>query len=120
MVNPGAFQGSRKTFLQSQKVDYQAGVVGGYAADALAQIQRKYLKRYPIDLLHSEEPSPEWLARVDDEAADEEQVGPDLDALDEEELAAAIVQLEERGALLRFHKAVSHCRHVFDLNAYHC
>jgi hypothetical protein len=120
MVNPGAFQGSRKTFLQSQKVDYQAGVVGGYAADALAQIQRKYLKRYPIDLLHSEEPSPEWLARVDDEAADEEQVGPDLDALDEEELAAAIVQLEERGALLRFRKAVSHCRHVFDLNAYHC
>jgi len=90
MVNPGAFQGSRKTFLQSQKVDYQAGVVGGYAANALAQIQRKYFKHYPIDLLHNEEPLPESLARVDDEAADEEQVGPDLDALDEEELAAAV------------------------------
>jgi hypothetical protein len=109
MVNPGAFQGSRKIFLKSQTSDYQAGVVGGYAANALAQIQRKYLKRFPIDLPHNEEPSPEWLAAVDDEAAGEEHEGPDLDALDEDELAAAMVKLEERQSLLRFRKAVSRC-----------
>ena len=120
MVNPGAFQGSRKTFLESQKVNYQAGVVGRYSANALAQIQHKYLKCYPINLLHSEEPLLEWLAKVDDEIADEEQVGPDLDALDEEELAAAMVKLEQQGALLHFHKAVSHYCYVFDLNAYYC
>ena len=107
MVNPGAFQGSRKTFLQSQRADYQAGVVGGYAADALAQIQRKYLKRFPINLPHHEEPSPQWLAEVDDDAAGEEDEGPDLDALDERELAAAMKKLEERQELLCFRKAVS-------------
>jgi hypothetical protein len=120
MVNPGAFQGSRKIFLQSQKADYRAGVVGGYAADALAQIERKYLKRYPIDLPHNEEPSPEWLAAVGDEVPDKEQVGPDLDALDEDELAAAMVKLEERRTLLRFRKAVSSLLSSCDLNAYHC
>lgn len=107
MVNPGAFQGSRKNFLLSQRADYQAGVAGGYVADALAQIQRKYLKRYPIDLPHSDEPSPEWLAAVDDEAADEEQAGPDIEALDEDELAAAMAILEERRTTLCFRKAVS-------------
>ena len=120
MVNPGAFQGSRKTFLQSQKADYQAGVVGSYAADALAQIQRKYFKRYPIDMPHNEEPSPEWLEAVDDDAADEEQPRPDIDALNEDKFAAAMVKIEERQVLLHYRKAVSHCRHVFDLIAYHC
>jgi len=120
MVNPGAFQGSRKDFLQSQKADYQAGVVGGYTADALAQIQRKYLKRYPIDLPHNEEPSTEWLAAVDDEAAEEELAGPDIDSLGEEELVEAMAKLEERRAMLCHRKAVSHCRCLFNLKAYHC
>ena len=109
MVNPGAFLGSRKIFLQSQKAEYNAGVVGGYAADALAQIQRKYFKRYPIDMPHDEEPSTERLATVDDEAADEELEGPDIDALDEDELAAAMVKLEEWRVMLCFRKAVSCC-----------
>ena len=73
MVNPGAFQGSRKAFLLSQKADYRDGVVGGYAADALAKIQRKYFKRYPIDLPDLKEPSAEWLAAVDDDAPEVEQ-----------------------------------------------
>jgi hypothetical protein len=120
MVNPGAFQGSRKDFLKSQKFDYQAGVVGGYTADALAQIQRKYLKRYPIDLPHNEEPSTEWLAAVDDEAAEEELAGPDVDALDEDELAEAMVKSEERRTMLCYRKAVSRCRRLFDLKAYQC
>ena len=106
-MNPSAFQGSRKIFLQSQTAEYQAGVVGGYATNALAQIQRKYLKRFPIDLPHNKEPSPEWLAAVDEEAAGEEHEGPDLDALNEDELAAAMVKLEEQQGMLRFRKAVS-------------
>jgi hypothetical protein len=95
--------------LQSQKAKYKAGVVGGYAADVLAQIQRKYLKRYLIDMPHDEEPSTEWLATVDDEAANEELEGPDIDALDEDELAVAMVKLEERRVMLCFRKAVSCC-----------
>lgn len=44
MVNPGAFHGARKEFLHSQMDKYKAGVLRGYAADALADIQHKYLK----------------------------------------------------------------------------
>jgi hypothetical protein len=108
MVNPGAFQGSRKEFLRSQKADYKAGVLGGYAADALAQIQRKYLKRYPIDLPHQEEPTADWLAAVDDDAPDPEQEEPDILTLGENAYDVAVQRLAERQSLLTFRKAVSH------------
>ncbi|KDR74719.1 hypothetical protein GALMADRAFT_48139, partial [Galerina marginata CBS 339.88] len=72
MVNPGAFRGSRKEFLMGEKPAYSAGVVGGYAADALAVIQRRYFKRYPVGLPHSEEPTDEHLAAVDDDSPDPE------------------------------------------------
>jgi len=106
MVNPGAFQGSRKAFLLSQKADYKDGVVGGYAADALAKIQRRYFKRYPIDLPHFEEPPPEWLEAVDDESPDVEQDEPDMSTLDEEQYAMEVEQLQARKSLLKFRKAV--------------
>lgn len=108
MVNPGAFQGARKDFLLSQKAEYKAGVLGGYAGDALAQIQRKYFKRFPIELAHTEDPTPEWLAAVDDDAPEPEQEEPDVLALSEDEYAAAMKNLEERRALFTFRKAVSH------------
>ena len=44
MVNPGAFQGLRKQFLMNEKPTYKAGVLGGYAADALANIQCCYFR----------------------------------------------------------------------------
>jgi len=106
MVNPRAFQGSRKEFLL-QKPLYKAGVLGGYAADALSQIQRKYFKRYPIDLLHQEEPSVEWLAAVDDDAPDVEQEAPDASTSNDEGLAAAVERMAERRLLLSFRQAVS-------------
>lgn len=108
MVNLGAFQGARKDFLQSQKEVYKAGVLGGYAADALAEIQHKYLKRFPIDLPQHKDPMPEWLVAVDDDAADPEQLEPDILALDENEYAAAVEKLVERRVLLTFRQAVSH------------
>ena len=105
MVNPGAFGASRKVFLMSQKPDYSAGVMGRYAADALALIQRKYLKRFPIDLQHNEEPTEEWLASVNDDGPDP--VPPDIESLGEEDYNAAMKELEERQKLLAFRKAVS-------------
>ena len=84
---------------------YKAGVLGGYAADALANIQCKYLKRFPIDLAHSEDPTPEWLAVVDDDVPEEK---PDVLVLDENEYAATVKKLMDRRALLTFRKAVSH------------
>lgn len=106
MVNPGAFRGAQKDFLQSQKAEYKAGVLRGYAADALAQIQWKYLKRFLIDLAHTDDPTPEWLAVVDDDAPEQEQEDPDVLTLDENEYAAAMEKIAERRALLTF--PVSH------------
>lgn len=91
----------------SQKPVYSAGVVGGYAADALAQIQRRYLKRFPIDLPHDEEPTEEWLASVNDEEPDPDQIPPDIETLNEGDYIAACEALEKRQKLLAFRKAVS-------------
>jgi hypothetical protein len=107
MVNPGSFEGSWKVFLMSQKPAYSAGVMGGYAADALALIQCNYLKRFPIDLLHNEEPTEEWLASVNDDEPDPDQVPPDIESLSEEDYIAATKVLEERQKLLAFRRAVS-------------
>ena len=75
----------------------------------IALIQHKYLKRYPIDLPHNEEPSTEWLAAVDDDAAEEELAGPNIDALDKDELAEAMMKSEKWQTMLCYHKAVSCC-----------
>ncbi|KAF8199484.1 hypothetical protein BJ912DRAFT_844898 [Pholiota molesta] len=105
MVNPGAFQGSRKDFLESQKAAYNEGVVGGYAADALAQIQRLFFKRYPIDLPYDQEPDAEVLATVDYDAPDVEQEEPDEAQMGPEEYADAMSALEERRSTIAFRKA---------------
>lgn len=107
MVNPGSFGASRKAFLMSQKPAYSAGVMGGYTVDALAVIQHGYLKHFPIDLPHNEEPTEEWLASMNDEEPDLDQVPPDIESLSEEDYIAATKKLEERQKLLAYRKAVS-------------
>ena len=107
MVNPGAFRGSRKDFLVSQKPAYAEAVVGGFAADVLANIQRKYFKRYPVELPHDEEPTPEHLAAVNDDEADPEIEGPDAEKMSPQQYEDAVEALEQRSSVIRFRKAVS-------------
>jgi len=107
MVNPGAFQGSRKEFLLGEKAAYSAGVAGGYAADALALIQRRYFKRYPVDLPHDMEPTAEFLAAVDDDAADPDIPEPDQGSMSSEEYQTAMDELAKRQKLFSYRKAVS-------------
>jgi hypothetical protein len=107
MVNPGAFQGSRKEFLLGEISSYSAAVAGGYAADALALIQRHYFKRYPVELPHTLEPSPDFLAAVDDDAPDDEIALPDQDKMTEDEYRAAMDRLAERQKLVSCRRAVS-------------
>jgi len=106
MVNPGAFQGSRKQWLFDQKEVYKQAVQGGYAKDCIADIQRRYLKRYPIDLPHDEEPSDEHLASVDNNAADPEPEVPDSEAMDEEAYIAAMKSFEDCHKLVTSRKKV--------------
>jgi len=107
MVNPGIFHGSRYTFLIGEKPAYTAGVDGGYAGDALAKIQARYFKRYPIELPLDEEQSIETLAAIDDDAPDEEHPEPDRETLLPEEYEAEVTRLIERSKLITVRKAVS-------------
>lgn len=46
MPHPGAFKGLRKEFLMNEKQTYAVGV---YAANALANIQRRFFKHFPLE-----------------------------------------------------------------------
>jgi len=107
MPNPGIFRGSRFIFLLGEKAAYKAGVDGGYAADALAKIQSRYFRRYPIELSLDDEPSPESLRAVDDEAPDTKQQEPDKEKLTDVEYKAEVESLLERTNLINIRKAVS-------------
>ena len=107
MVNPGTFRGLRKEFLQGEKATYDEAVTGGYAADALANIQRRYFKRFPPELPLDEEPTRESLASVDDNAPDEELQPPDRDSCTQEEYDARLQEFEERGKVVALRKVVS-------------
>ncbi|KDR65397.1 hypothetical protein GALMADRAFT_81901, partial [Galerina marginata CBS 339.88] len=105
MVNPGAFRGSRKEFLMGEKADYAAGVDGGYAADALGLIQRRFFKRYPIALSPAHEPTPEFLAAVNDNEPDPEEAAPNIDDMSPIRYASALKEIEINREMIIFVKA---------------
>ena len=112
MVNLGAFRGLRKDFLIGEKAAYGEGVRGGYAAEALANTQRRFFKRFPLDLPLDVEPTKEYLELMKDDEPDPEEEPPSKDGLTPEEFAAAIARLEERQQLIMFRKAVSALCHI--------
>lgn len=90
-----------------EKEAYAQAVDGGYTPAALALIFRRYFKRYPIDLPHHMEPSPEHLASVDDDAPDPEIPEPDIFAMPREQYDAAMEKLNARKESIEFRKGVS-------------
>lgn len=107
MPNPGAFRGSRKDFLMGEKNAYNEAVEGNYTPEALALIFHRYFKRYPVDLPHHTEPSPEHLAAVDDDSPDTEIEEPDVFAMPREQYDIAMQKVKERRETLEFRKSVS-------------
>ena len=107
MVHPGAFKGLRKDFLMGEKADFAAAIEGGYTRDALAHIQRRFFKRFPLDLAEGEDPCPEHLAAVDDDKPDDEPEEPDKQVMTAERYNEAVKNLEDRQLLLQFRKGVS-------------
>jgi hypothetical protein len=89
MVNPGAFRGLRKTFLMSHKEAYSQAIASNSTADFLVDLTRRYFKRFPVTLPHDQEPSPEHLASVDDNAADSDLGRPDPANMSKDEYEAA-------------------------------
>lgn len=107
MVNPGAFRGARKEFLLGEKAAYAQGVEDSYAADALANIWRRYFLRFPIDLPEDQEPTEEELQAVDDNTAIPDVPEPDAETLSPEEYQIAVEALNDRKRRLNYKKAVS-------------
>lgn len=106
MVNPGVFHGLRKDFLTGEKATYSNAVAGEHEKDTIADIQRRFFKRFPVDLPLDQEPSFEHLASVNDEDADADAELPDETDLTPEECAAAKSKIEERAQLVVFRKGV--------------
>jgi len=100
MVHPRAFKGLCKDFLMGEKADFAAAIEEGYTRDALAHIQRRFFKRFPLDLAEGVEPSPEHLATLDDDK-------PDKQVMMAERYNEAVKNLEDRRHLLQFRKGVS-------------
>jgi len=71
----------------------------------LAIIQRRYFKRFPVDL-DDVEPSAESLKAVNDDDPDPERVAPDRDTLNDEEYAATLEEVEQRRRVFSYRKAV--------------
>ncbi|KAL0572952.1 SERTA domain-containing protein 3 [Marasmius crinis-equi] len=69
MVNPGAFKGSRKLFLESALPGYFTSVLQGVGPEFLQTTIQRYLNRFPIDLDEDTEPSEDELDAVNDEEA---------------------------------------------------
>ena len=107
MVNPGAFQGARKAFLMEQKLVYSQAVDKGYVAEAVATIQRKFFKRFPIDLPEDMEPTAEELAAVDDDEVEPETNAPNPESMTKEEYEQAMVEVDGRRKKISFRRSVS-------------
>lgn len=87
--------------------DYAEAVENGTVPDVVAVIQRRFFKRFPISLGDKEEPSPEWLAQVDHNAADPEIQVPNEDSMTPEEFAVVTANLTELMGKLERKKDVS-------------
>ena len=109
MVNPGTFKSARFTFLMEQKELYNAAVKGNEVAACLADIQRHYFKRFPIDAPHNVDPNPAWLAAVNDDKAGPEVSPPNMDQMSHEECDEAVKAWAVRCGLLRARKDVCIC-----------
>lgn len=108
MVNPGSFKGARRQFLEGEKPSYARAVVERDTKDRLADIQRRFFKRFPIDLADDVEPSPEALAAVDDDAPDIEPPSPDEENMSPEDLASAQSAFKARKKVIKYRRGVSH------------
>lgn len=106
MVNPGAFIGRRKQFLAEQEALYAAAIRDGHVNDTVADIQRRYFKRFPITLSHTEEPTEEFLAAVDDTAPDPELTAPSKDGTEPAAYARAQRVYEFQSKELQMRKSV--------------
>lgn len=106
MPNPGSFPGPRGEFLKAQCDLYAEAVRDGHVLDTVADIQRRYLLRWPVTLPHEEEQTQEWLDNIDDSAIEEEMAAPTVDDMSPEDAANVISDYDKLVANLKARKEV--------------
>lgn len=105
--NKLAFPGLRGEFLAGEMDDYIEAVEAGSLSDVVASIQRRFFKRFPVSLEDDEDPSPEWLAQVDDNAAEPEINIPNEDLMTPDEYSTAMAEHNELMSKVEKKKDVS-------------
>ncbi|KDR75957.1 hypothetical protein GALMADRAFT_140529 [Galerina marginata CBS 339.88] len=70
---------------------------------------RRYFKRFPVDLPDEQEPTAEYLAAVDDDAIDPDYEEPDAEKLSPAEYREAMAKLGVRQKTLEFRRAQIKC-----------
>jgi len=100
-----AYTRKRYDFLAGEKAAYKLAVLGGFQSDCIADIQRRFFKRFPISLPSDEEPTDKALALVDDSALDPEYPAPDT-SLDDKAFVEAQAAFRERQERLKKEKEV--------------
>jgi hypothetical protein len=98
MPNPGTYHGARLAFLLEQKPSYTTAVSQGCVVEKVADICRRYFKRFPIKLPLDVDPNPASLAAVNDDEADPDPVLPDAVVMSVEEYNAAMDEVYLRRA----------------------
>ncbi|KAG6914544.1 hypothetical protein DXG01_016688 [Tephrocybe rancida] len=107
MVNPGAFCGQRKTYIDAQKNIYTRAVAENCVADTVAKIQHGYIKWYSMNM--DEELTLGHLAQVNDNAADPKLVPPSSEGLTDEEHRLAMEVWQAEQDLIKFCMAQLKC-----------
>lgn len=106
MVNPGSFPGARGKFIKAQTKLYADAVKDNHIADTVADIQRRYFKRFPVTMADNEEPSEEWLSKVNDDTPDEEVLCPNTSTLDQGAAEKAMSEYADLISRTKFKKDV--------------
>lgn len=102
-----AFSGSRLIFLEERLEGYATAVVESRDNDFILDVQRRYLKRFPLSLPHDVEPSQELLDALDDNVPDPELKEPNPKNMPDEEYKSAKAAFDNDCALLLFRKEVN-------------
>lgn len=111
------FKGARLEFLTEQIVSYEAAVAAGTTKEFVDVIYARYARRFPIEIPLDEDPSPEVLEAIDDDAPEPEREVR-LDDLSPEELEAETERISARQEAIQKRRRVRHvcsqgfCHHV--------
>ena len=101
-----AFSGLRLKFLNEQLEGYATAVVESRDNEFVLDVQRRFLKRFPLSLPQDAEPSQESLDTVDDNVPDPELEKPNPNDMSDEQYEAVKNAFEHSCALLQFRKEV--------------